>query len=119
MYKKLEDTQTAYFDVDDTLVLWRQNPSEDIMNQVIIIQDRHFRIAVTPHLKHIEALKWHKSHNHVVVVWSQGGSDWAESVVKALKLEEYVDVILTKPTSYYDDLDVTMWMPTRVYKDQE
>ena len=39
--------------------------------------------------------------------------------MKALKIEEYVDVILTKPTHYYDDLEVEVWMPTRIYENIE
>jgi len=44
------------------------------------------------------------ARGHAIVVWSGGGADWAEAVVKALKLEEFVDVVTAKPTYYIDDI---------------
>lgn len=119
MYKKLQDIDTYYFDVDDTLIMWRMNPSEDIMDRILMIEDHMGKVPVIPHNKHIDALKNLKIQGNRIVVWSQGGSDWAEVVVKALKLEAYVDIVLCKPKLYYDDLDFHSWGVSRVYEDFE
>jgi FMN phosphatase YigB (HAD superfamily) len=117
MYSKIKDGSTVYFDVDDTLVMWKLDWDESIENQIVFIPDTSGRVPVLLHTKHIELLKRHKEAGDVVVVWSQGGSDWAEAVVKTLGIEEYVDVILTKPTKYYDDLPAALWLPPCSYED--
>lgn len=105
----LPDTTTVAFDVDETLVLWNPVGSEPPEGSFLLGD-----ISVRPHKVHIERLKLHKRQGHIVIVWSQGGSEWARDVVKLLQLEEFVDHCLTKPTWYYDDLDANRFMQ-RIY----
>ena len=63
-----------------------------------------FDIKCVPHHKHIKLLKEFKSRGHSVVVWSDGGYDWAQLLVKELNLIKYVDLIMCKPKWYLDDL---------------
>lgn len=102
---KLEDKDTIYYDVDDTLVIW--DCTSDLRERKGILIGIH---SLVPHNKHIEQLKFLKSKNCTIVVWSQGGSDWAEEVVKALKLEDYVDLIVNKPRFFFDDLSSSTFM---------
>lgn len=127
MYKKLPEGQTAAFDVDHTLVIWemdpvkligvssnsvedlfdhqpkslahllREQPEEVLMN----FRDRSF--IIRPIYTHVLQLVQQKIKGLNVVVWSASGSDWAEAVVNALKLDDHVDVIQTKPHFVYDD----------------
>jgi hydroxymethylpyrimidine pyrophosphatase-like HAD family hydrolase len=101
-------------DVDDTLIMHDQTLPPK--NQ-IVIKDPYMDhdIYVTPHIKHIEMLKRYHKQGYFVIIWSAGGAEWAESVAKALKLEEYCDLIIAKPLKYVDDLEVTEWLNTRVY----
>lgn len=101
------------FDVDDTLVLWGMPQHPD----AIELKNGDYVESLVPHKKHIELIKQAKFRGHAVVVWSQGGEDWALAVVKALKLEEYVDVVMAKPMWYVDDLPVGAWLgeSSRVY----
>lgn len=48
-------------------------------------------------------------------MWSAGGGEWAEAVVKALGLEKYVDLVMNKPSWYYDDKEAKDWMGKRIY----
>lgn len=41
----------------------------------------------------------------VVIVWSTSGHEWAEQVVKALKLENEVDYVMSKPHRMFDDCE--------------
>lgn len=50
-----------------------------------------------------------------IIVWSQSGEAWADAVVKALGLEEYVNQTMPKPTSYGDDLPAEIWMQHQIY----
>ena len=113
MYTKFLDNNTTFFDVDDTLVL--HNVSSD-PEKAIVIKSNSISISAIPNTKLINKLKSLKNKGSTIVVWSGGGSDWAEEVVNALELNQYVDCILSKPTRYYDDLDCTEWMPTRKYE---
>jgi hypothetical protein len=102
----IEDLPTVYFDVDDTLVLWPEFGSEDFGYTL----DLGAGIFVRPHEFHIQKLKEHKVRGHKVVVWSQGGSEWAEKVCKALGIEAYVDVVISKPRWFYDDLPASAFL---------
>lgn len=103
-----DDIGIVYFDVDDTLVLWGEKN-----NDITIKLDtedgfiEHLKI----HKKHVKKLKELKKKGKTIVVWSQGGWDWASTVVKALKIEDYVDLVISKPNEVYDDLGFFLWMP--------
>ena len=103
--------RTVYFDVDDTIVIWRTIGSEPQEGDVLI-ED----IVAKPNTKIIEKIKEHKAKGDKVVIWSQGGEEWVNTVVKVLELEEYVDVKLSKPDLYYDDLHCTMWLTSKWVK---
>lgn len=119
-------TQPTFFDVDDTLVMWNSTPEEletrgvDFTcpgSLVTIDEDGEqgfapeWKTRLLPHRKHIEQLKKHKLRGHTVVVWSAGGYDWAAAVVKALGLETFVDLVISKPTWAYDDLQPNEFIP--------
>lgn len=96
---------TAYFDVDDTLVMW--DLPEDIKindDRLVTVICRGHSNRVLPNPYNINLLKKMKKRGHAIIIWSAGGSDWAESVIKALDLEDLVDVVATKPTYYIDDI---------------
>ena len=113
----LPDVDTVYFDVDDTLFLHDQLITEP--EKAIKVQDppawckpsKHAKYQWgQPHEAHIQALKDYKAQGAVIVVWSQGGSDWAKQVVEALGLTDYVDLCVCKPAVYYDDLHCSQFM---------
>lgn len=108
------DKRTVYFDVDDTLVM-HVPPGVEPAAAAIRVRDGDDTVIVVPHDKHIHYLKKHKYRGSVVVVWSQNGSEWAENVVRALGIEAYVDLVVTKPDTYFDDLPASQFMQNRVY----
>lgn len=117
----------AAFDVDDTLVMWdsqfeRQDfPYDPELRTKVPITDPYDGSVnyLKPHRKHINLLKKYKGRGMLVVVWSAAGYKWAEAVVKALGIEEYVDYILTKPTKLIDDLTPNEVFGTRIYLKDE
>lgn len=110
------DRRTCYFDVDDTLIEWKLCDEHD--PDAVKIDNGHvfYKRRIQDH---IDELKNQKMTGNIVVVWSAGGAEWAATVIKALDLEDYVDVCLTKPDFYYDDKDVDDWFPTKRYYHHE
>lgn len=119
---------TVFSDVDDTLVLHAFDPSDEV-NAIDIIFDttgttaerafgqRKHKFHVVVHVEHVNFLRRCKAAGMKVVVWSRGGSEWAECVVRWLKLQPAaeggdgtVDLVLSKPDQYLDDLDANQFM---------
>lgn len=129
----LKSDKSAFFDCDDTLVLWSPTPEEkekygiDIYcpGSTVLDKDGNVNIGpgwierLVPHFAHIEQIKKHKARLHFITVWSAGGWEWAEAVVKALKLENYVDLVIAKPAWAYDDVSPETYMPKSQYMKNE
>lgn len=115
----IEGEKTIYFDVDDTLVSWiYPDPKTSGRDYKDF---KKFTDPVTgniwdllPNSKVINCLIDHKERGDTVIVWSQGGALWAESVVKTLGIGEFVDACLSKPHQYYDDIPSSEFMGTRL-----
>lgn len=109
----LDNEHVIMFDVDDTLVMWPSKKSK----KNIKLRDPYLNkdVFLTPNKRHIALLKTHKVRGYLVVVWSAAGFKWAQEVVKRLGLNNYVDLIMSKPTKFVDDLQAHEVLGTRVY----
>lgn len=56
-----------------------------------------------PIVEHVDLVKSWKNRGYFVIVWSHGGWEHAQHAVRALKLERFVDLIITKPSKHLDD----------------
>lgn len=111
----LSSDNVVFFDVDETLVNWHIHENEE---NTITVSDPYIEdklITLSPHQRNIDLLLRNYGQQRTIVVWSLGGALWAEAVVKALKLEKYVTLILTKPKIYVDDMDMGDWGSSRIY----
>ena len=100
---KIPDGPTAFFDCDDTLVLWNVpegTPSTDLVETSF----RGLTDLVLPNHHNIDLLKKFAKRGITIVVWSAGGSGWASEVVRVLELEKYVTAITPKPHYFVDDI---------------
>ena len=73
------------FDVDGTLIDYEDKPREDI----------------------IALLKEHHDRGDVTVVWSGGGKAYAESAVRRLDLDHWVDFCASKTQHHLVNADAT------------
>lgn len=112
--KITENDNVVCFDVDDTLVMWSW--PEKFNDDVITFNNFGHDVQLVPHKKHIELMKQFKARGHYVIVWSQGGYEWAKAVCETLQIERFVDEVKTKPKWIVDDLPPSVWM-TRSYMD--
>lgn len=97
-----DNNKSIFSDVDDTLIMYTF-PIE-FAHRTITIDNNGWKQTVLPHYEHIEMLKRFKFLGYKVVVWSATGSQWAEKITKELGLEPYVDICMSKPGYYVDDL---------------
>lgn len=111
MSKVLKSETNVMYDVDDTLVMW----GKDVNDVYIVDPYDGVKIALKKHNKHIKLLKDHKARGRTVIVWSAGGYAWAKAVVDALSLTNSVDLIMSKPISYVDDLPAQDILGNRIY----
>lgn len=108
----LDKNKNVMVDCDDTLILWHPG-SQDSTS--IVIQDS----LVKPNTQVIETIKKLSRIGYNIIVWSAGGYEWASAVVSALELTSFVDIVMSKPEMYFDDIHCTEWMGewNRVQKD--
>lgn len=112
----LHSDNVLYVDVDETLILWGNKEHEE--DREIIVDDPYLpgkKNTFVAHQRNIDLVIRNKNQGKHIIVWSAGGYRHAEEVVKALEMEQYVDLILSKPTSYVDDLSMSDWGCKRVY----
>lgn len=76
----------------------------------------YFAIPIKSNIEFMKSLKARGCH---IIVHSNNGHKWAEQVVRALKLENYVDEIKTKPFKVLDDEIASKWIPTVINLGEE
>jgi len=103
-------------DVDETLIYW-EKPIKGYTGTPIELDCQYGNMEVYPNYDLIKQIKRHYIRGHAVIVWSQGGAEWAEAVVKKLKLQKYVATVMCKPKWYIDDLDCSTWMGEHILPD--
>ena len=100
------------FDVDDTLVFW------DKVEKDVIVTDEFGDVALTKNKELINKLIKLNKKGHIIVVWSQSGVEWVEAVIKALKIEKFVTLGMTKPSLCFDDLPFNDWCNVEIIKNK-
>lgn len=103
-YHKLDKERVVYVDCDDTLIIWEPNKYEHTEKDLVHYVDNYGAWTFLKHQANIDFVIKLKRQGYGVVVWSAAGAEWAEKVVKLLKLEEVADVVLSKPEIALDDL---------------
>lgn len=107
------------FDIDDTLI-YEYNPETNPKGtaaKTVSIKDplTGGMIVMCVHESMVRLLKEEYHRGSHIIVWSRGGYEWAAAVITALNLQQYVNEVYSKPMVYFDDKDVSEWMPSRVY----
>ena len=117
--KTIRNDTVIPIDVDDTLILY----PEDTLDPKLYRAEGYIKLKditgetfyAKPSMKHIRLMKLYRKRGFTVIVWSGNGYEHAESIVKQLKLSNYVDLVMCKPNRFIDDVDCSRWMGTRIY----
>lgn len=98
-------------DVDSTLVF---ECSEHHADAILVL---YYGIPkfVRPHQQHLNFLMALKARGYYIRVHSHNGYRWAEEVVNALKFENIVDEVCTKPSKTIDDMPFEEWLNPRIF----
>lgn len=94
----------AYFDVDDTLIIWKDSDGKQRNLPQIEVDCRGIIETYYVNPYNLDYLKKLATRGHAIVLWSAGGADWAEAVAIGLEIEELVFAACAKPTYYIDDI---------------
>lgn len=110
----------TFFDCDDTLVMWDNKYWEPGDGKIELTEPYDAgTVYLRPHKAHISLLKKFKARNYTIIVWSGNGAQWAKEVIKRLELESYVDVIMSKPIKFVDDLPAEEILTSRIYIEEK
>ena len=103
----------VYCDCDDTLVMWGAYPYHPEGEFCMEFEDpvTHGTLYLKINKKQVDQLKEHKIRGHTIIVWSAGGADWAQEVVRQCGLSGVVDAVMSKPDWFYDDIPASEFMP--------
>jgi len=110
--KVIDNEHTVFVDVDGTLIL-PYDTNYDIVKVKDPVTGNYLKFR--PHHAMIRLLIEEAARGSYIVVWSRGGNQWARAVIEGLMLESHVDVVMTKPMVYFDDVDIKEWLPYRVF----
>jgi hypothetical protein len=118
MYK-LPSGPSAFFDIDDTLVIWSNPTGNEKLEELVTVVTRGLKQTFLINRFNLKYLRELAVRGHSIVLWSQGGSDWCEAVAKALDIEDLVCACLSKPMYYIDDIkDTSQFMGKYVFFDE-
>ncbi len=113
--KVLNSEMIIMVDVDDTLLMWKDYTQPG--DNKIAVTDPYDGVTVYlyPHTKHIDQIRKWKGRGYTVIVWSAGGVQWANAAIEALGLTDFVEMVMTKPSKFVDDLPANQILGTPVY----
>jgi len=98
--------KVVYYDMDETLVLWNYEPTNEILNKLVTVDGT----GLLPNESMIISMKRNKIRGFGIILWTHSSMELANKIVKALGLEKVVDLIIPKPVRYYDDRPVEEWI---------
>lgn len=112
----VKNDRTVSVDVDDTLLLYSDNFDKPHDGAIKVVDPNDGQVLyLTPHQRHIDLIKKWKGRGYFIEIWSAAGNAWAEAAVKALNLQDYVDLVTTKREKFVDDLSASNVLGTRIY----
>lgn len=113
--KKLSGDRTLYVDCDDTLVAWDISKYPD--EPRVRVNCYGYESELVPNRRNVNTLIKFAKLGYKIIVWSQSGPDWAEAVARELCIEEFCDLFIAKPSWYLDDLDASVWLNRRIWRE--
>lgn len=109
----IANEQVIFCDIDDTLIMWLDTTSEPVVLVTCPYSNKEYMLPIN--LGNRKILMDRKARGTTIIVWSAGGHAWAKAVIEAMKLQDYVDYIMSKPMGYIDDKKADEILGERIY----
>lgn len=91
------------FDVDNTLIMWDKSAYVDKDVKRVVVQSAKGPVELVINQKNVNLLIKLAKIGYYIRVHSGSGFEWADKIVRALELTEYVDSVESKPRGKTDD----------------
>lgn len=114
--KTIKNERPVFTDIDGTLIV--HGPKPGIPTVQVYDPEAQKYVTMGVNRSMVKLVREEKARGAFIVAWSRGGYQWAKNVINALCLENHVDLVMTKPAVYLDDLPVEEWMETRIFLDE-
>lgn len=111
----LNRDQVIMIDVDGTLIRDAHNAEEVCVTAIPHPYRGNSPVHKVKLNSNINLLKDMHTRGRCIIVWSAAGHQWAQAVVQALNLENFVDFVMEKPIAYIDDLHAVDFMGPRIF----
>lgn len=117
--KVIEKENIRPFDVDHCLVKEVDGvlTTSTLLQTDIVDPLTGLYIKVRVNQAMVRLLKEEHHRGGYIIVWSRSGYEWARNVITALRLEQYVHLVMSKPVVYFDDTPIENWLKDRVFLD--
>lgn len=110
----IKNEQVIMCDIDDTLIMWQKRKTGCAEVDVTCPHSgRKYTLPIN--FGNLKVLKDRKARGSTIIVWSAGGFAWAKAVVEAMKLQDHVDFIMSKPIGYIDDKSADKILGEHIY----
>lgn len=109
---RIDNDRIVMVDVDDTLCIWDISEYPHLPRITI---DCHGRTSVVSvNQKNVNLVKKLQKLGYQIIVWSQSGNLWAQTVANAVGLDNCI--YMSKPRYYVDDLPSNVWIGERLWR---
>jgi hypothetical protein len=105
------------FDVDDTLIMWDR--SKYPKGERVFVETEKGTAELIINRKNVNMLIKGAKLGYYIRVHSGSGAKWALKIVRALKIDRYVDSVETKPKAKTDDKAPGDGITYLAYRDPE
>jgi hypothetical protein len=106
----IENPNIVCIDIDDTLVYWNTPLDPNQKLKYFDIYTDYGKEVLAVNEKILEDIDRHRLRGHFIVIWSQGGNEWCKAVCTSLGITDKINMIMSKPKWYIDDLPADSWM---------
>lgn len=109
---RIENDRIVTVDVDDTLCIWDISDYPELPR--VRIGCFGYTTEVSLNQKNINLVKKLQKLGYQIIVWSQSGSVWAQSVAAVAGIDNAI--FMSKPRYHIDDLPSHVWMGERLWR---